>query len=107
MNPLSSELPFHVHNWLIISLQDFCIVIRKCPTFWSSTFFPEIREQCKFQFTSVCGHVMSLAFNSRYNNSSPKELFENILRLMRFGMYLERILIKNCYFDVEIIIIVI
>ena len=29
MNPLSSELPFHVHNWLIISLKDFCIVDRK------------------------------------------------------------------------------
>ena len=36
MNPLSSELPFHVHNWLIISLKDFCIVIviEKWPTFW-------------------------------------------------------------------------
>ena len=38
MNPLSSELPFHVHNWLIISLEDFCIVIRKWPTFWPSTY---------------------------------------------------------------------
>ena len=38
MNPLSSELPFHVHNWLIISLKDFCIVIRKWPTFWPSTY---------------------------------------------------------------------
>ena len=37
MNPLSSELTFHVHNWLIISLKDFCIVIRKWPTFWPST----------------------------------------------------------------------
>ena len=37
MNPLSSELPFHVHNWLIISLKDFCIVIRKWPTYWPST----------------------------------------------------------------------
>ena len=36
MNPLSSELPLHVHNWLIISLKDFCIVIRKWPTFWPS-----------------------------------------------------------------------
>ena len=36
MNPLSSELPFHVHNWLIISLKDFCIVIRKWPTIWPS-----------------------------------------------------------------------
>ena len=38
MNPLSSELPFHVHNWLIISLKDFCFVIRKWPTFWPSRF---------------------------------------------------------------------
>ena len=37
MNPLSSELPFHVHNWLIISFKDFCIVIRKWPTFWPSS----------------------------------------------------------------------
>ena len=36
MNPLLSELPFHAHNWLIISLKDFCIVIRKWPTFWPS-----------------------------------------------------------------------
>ena len=36
MNPLSSELPFHAHNWLIISLKDFCILIRKWPTFWPS-----------------------------------------------------------------------
>ena len=37
MNPLSSDLPFHVHNWLIISLKDFCNVIRKWPTFWPSS----------------------------------------------------------------------
>ena len=37
MNLLSSELPFHVHNWLFISLKDFCIVIRKWPTFWPSS----------------------------------------------------------------------
>ena len=37
MNPLSSELPFHVHNWLIISLKNFCIVIRKWPNFWPSS----------------------------------------------------------------------
>ena len=36
MNPLSSELPFCVHNWLIISLKNFCIVIRKWPTFLPS-----------------------------------------------------------------------
>ena len=40
MNPLSSELPFHVRNWLIISLKDFCIVIRKWPTFLPSIFEP-------------------------------------------------------------------
>ena len=32
MNPLSSELPFHIHNWLIISFKNFCIVIRKWPS---------------------------------------------------------------------------
>ena len=37
MLKLSSELPFHVHNWLIISIKDFCIVIRKWPTFWPSS----------------------------------------------------------------------
>ena len=36
VNPLSSELPFHVLNWLIIKLKQFCIVIRKWPTFWPS-----------------------------------------------------------------------
>ena len=36
MNPILSELSFHVHTWLIISLKDFCIVIRKWPTFWPS-----------------------------------------------------------------------
>ena len=39
MNPLSSELPFHVHNWLIVSLKDVCIVTRKWPTFWPSRTF--------------------------------------------------------------------
>ena len=39
-----------------------------CSVHEYSSFFPEIREQCKFKFTSVCGHVMSLDFNSRYNN---------------------------------------
>ena len=38
MNPLSSELPFHVHNWLIISLKDFCIVIKKWPSSNSDLF---------------------------------------------------------------------
>ena len=42
MNPLSSELPFHVHNWLISSLKDFSIVIRKWPTCISITGSPEI-----------------------------------------------------------------
>ena len=42
MNPLSSELPFHVHNSLIISLKDFCIVIRKWPTFWPSSSWDRI-----------------------------------------------------------------
>ena len=41
INPPSSELQYHVHNWLIISLKDFCIVIRKWPTFWPSNNLPE------------------------------------------------------------------
>ena len=45
MNPLSSDLPFHVHNWLIISLKDFCNVIRKWPTFWPSN--------CKLQIYAI------------------------------------------------------
>ena len=45
MNPLSSELPFHVHNWLIISLKDLCIVIRKWPTFLPSNNFHEFYIQ--------------------------------------------------------------
>ena len=43
MNPLSSELPFHVQNWLIISLRNFCIVIRKWPTFWPSSLQQDTR----------------------------------------------------------------
>ena len=38
MEPFSSELPYHIHDWLIISLKDFCILIRKWPTFLPSTF---------------------------------------------------------------------
>ena len=45
MNPLSSELPFHVHNWLIISLKDFCIVIRKWRTFLPSIMKVDFKEQ--------------------------------------------------------------
>ena len=29
MHLFLSELPFHIHDWLIIGLKDFCIVIRK------------------------------------------------------------------------------
>ena len=32
MEPFLSELPYHIYDWLIISLKDFCIVIRKWPT---------------------------------------------------------------------------
>ena len=37
MRLFSSELSFHIHNWLIINLKDFCIVIRKWPTFLPAT----------------------------------------------------------------------
>jgi len=30
--------------------------------------FPGVAEQCRFKFTSVCGHVMSLDFIGKYNN---------------------------------------
>ena len=36
MEPFLSELPYHIYDWLIISLKDFCIVIRKWPTFLPS-----------------------------------------------------------------------
>ena len=49
MNPLSSELPFHVHNWLIISLKDFCIVIRKWPSskilLWITNFLNNRKQR--------------------------------------------------------------
>ena len=51
MNPLSSELPFRVHNWLIISLKDFCIVIRKWPTFWPSMIYLDGRKVGHFLIT--------------------------------------------------------
>ena len=47
MNPPSSELPFHVHNWLIISLKDFCIVIRKWLTFWPSKSDSDLEDYKK------------------------------------------------------------
>ena len=34
-DPLSSELPYHIYDWLIISLNEFCIVIRKWQIFAS------------------------------------------------------------------------
>ena len=40
MEPFLSELPYHIYDWLIISLKDFCIVIRKWPTFLPSILMP-------------------------------------------------------------------
>ena len=48
MNRISSELPFHVHNCLIISLKDFCIVIRKWLTFWPSKFIIALDLEVSF-----------------------------------------------------------
>ena len=41
--PFSLEWSFHIHNWLIISLEDFCIVtvIRNWPTFLPSSVSQE------------------------------------------------------------------
>ena len=33
MNPLSSELPFHAYNWLLISLKDFLYCDQKLANF--------------------------------------------------------------------------
>ena len=41
MEPFLSELPYHIYDWLIISLKDFCIVIRKWPTFLPSSIKDE------------------------------------------------------------------
>ena len=40
MEPFLSELPYHIYDRLIISLKDFCIVIRKWPTFLPSNLQP-------------------------------------------------------------------
>ena len=47
MNPLSSELPFHIHNWLVNSLKDFCIVIRKWPTLGPSSYHKVAYQRVK------------------------------------------------------------
>ena len=61
MNLLSSELPFHVHNWLIISLNDFCIVIRKWPTFWPSRcLITEYRPTSTIIYTIILDYTMIL-----------------------------------------------
>ena len=65
MNPLSSELPFHfhVHNRLIISLKDFCIVIRKWPTFWQSNVYLNSNKR---YFKSLQDHNRIFINSSRY-----------------------------------------
>ena len=62
MNPLSSELPFHVHNWLIISLKNFCIVIRKWPTFWPSI---EVPEKVQHRATRMVPGLKRLPYEDR------------------------------------------
>ena len=42
MEPFLSELPYHIYDWLIINLKDFCIVIRKWPTFLPSIKMPRL-----------------------------------------------------------------
>ena len=59
MHLFSSELVFHIHDWLIISLKDFCIVIRKWPTFLLSTqvarLAPMSKQSCTLLFGSCHG----------------------------------------------------
>ena len=67
VNPLSSELPFHVHNWLIISLKDYCIVIRKWLTSWLSAWYLDWRKCGKNLALCYLAVVMEL-FNSLWMN---------------------------------------
>ena len=70
MEPFLSELPYHIYDWLIISLKDFCIVIRKWPTFLPSRMFP------------VHKRVDQLKMNHMFNiiqGISPAYLREDIL----------------------------
>ena len=63
MNPLSSELPFHAHNWLKISLKDFCIVIRKWPTFWPSN--PRLDNHSGMRIPEFSRPQRSFSWNSQ------------------------------------------
>ena len=63
MLPILSELPFHIHDWFIISLKDFCIVIRKWPTFWPSRLHKDITISQKTLLT-IPGQVLEHAFIS-------------------------------------------
>ena len=65
MNPLSSELPFHVHNWLIISLKGFCIVIRNWPTFWPSSIQIDNKLDWNKHTTVAASGQSKLAFLNR------------------------------------------
>ena len=68
MNPLSSELPFHVHKWLIISLQDFCIVIRKWPTFWPSILTRAVTIN-RFESIQVANRLIDSKLLNRFTET--------------------------------------
>ena len=64
MQPCSSELPFHIHDWLIISLKDFCIVIRKWPPFLPSI---HITENIKSILLSLVPYIYKLLLGYCYH----------------------------------------
>lgn len=52
---------------------------------WQGKF---MNMSCKFKMTSVCGHVMSLDFNSKYNNwdTTDPVTISNITNSKRFNI---------------------
>ena len=57
MQLFASELPFHIHGWLIISLKDVCTVIRKCPTFFA-VYLTTSLSKMKFNIEYSCHKSM-------------------------------------------------
>ena len=67
MEPFLSELPYHIYDWLIISLKDFCIVIRKWPTFLlPSRSSNDCLQQC------LSKHILTKAYESTRKKNNHK-----------------------------------